>query len=140
MRNWQSAVPIHGFEDDAPDDRARVEDSLADFASRAGLSRGVSLPSLAAGTTVHVDTQNSHYRIVVQDGQRGRVVIHGGRVFPEDTEANVEGATRGGSALKVGWIGEGLRLELSTEHGRVVTSPVESVTVEDEEDDNHDVH
>jgi hypothetical protein len=139
MRNSQSAAfPIHGFDDDTPEDRARVEDSLADFASRAGLSRGVSLPSLAAGTTVRVETQNSRYRIVVQDGQRGRVRITGGRVFPEDTEANVEGATRGGSALKVGWIGEGLRLELSTGHGRVVTSPVESITVED--DDETDVH
>jgi hypothetical protein len=133
MRHSQSAaVPIHGFEDDAPEDRARVEDSLADFASRAGLSSGVSLPSLAAGTTVRVETQNSHYRIVVQDGPRGRVLIHGGRVFPEDTVANVEGATRGGSALRVGWIGEGLRLELSTGYGRVVTSPVESITVEDD--------
>jgi hypothetical protein len=139
MRNSQSAaVPIHGFEDDAPEDRARIEDSLADFASRAGLSRGVSLPSLAAGTTVRVETQNSHYRIVVQDGRCGRVLIHGGRMFQVDTEANVEGATRGGSALRIGWIGEGLRLELSTDHGRVVTSPVESITVED--DDETDVH
>jgi hypothetical protein len=139
MRNSQSAaVPIHGFDDDASQDRPRVEDSLADFASRVGLSRGVSLPLLAAGTTVRVETRNSHYRIVVQDGQRGRVLIHGGRVFPEDTLANVEGATRGGSALKVGWIGEGLRLELSTDHGRVVTSPVESITVED--DAETDVH
>ncbi|HET9361833.1 MAG TPA: hypothetical protein VFO58_18905 [Vicinamibacterales bacterium] len=138
MRNSHSAaVPIHGFEDDAPERRARIEDSLADFASQAGLSRGVSLPSLAAGTTVRVETQNSHYRIVVQDGRRGLVLIHGGRVFPEDTVANVEGATRGGSALRVGWIGEGLRLELSTDHGRVVTSPVESVTVEDDAEDVH---
>jgi hypothetical protein len=94
----------------------------------------VSLQSLSAGTKVRVETQNSHYRIVVKDGQHGLVLIHGGRVFPEDTEVNVAGATRGGSALKVGWIGEGLRLELSTDHGRgrVVTSPVESITVEDE--------
>jgi hypothetical protein len=135
MRNSQSAaVPIHRFEDDAPEDRARIEDSLADFASQASLSRGVSLPSLAAGTTVQVETQNSHYRIVVKDGRHGLVLIKGGRVFPEDTVANVEGATRGGSAVKKGWIGEGLRLELSTDHGRgrVVTSPVESITVEDE--------
>lgn len=139
MRNSQSAaVPIHRFEDDAPEERARIEDSLAHFASQAGLSRGVSLPSLAAGTTVQVETQNSHYRIVVKDGQHGLVLIKGGRVFPEDTVANVEGATRGGSAVKKGWIGEGLRLELSTDQGgRVVTSPVESVTVEDDAEAVH---
>jgi hypothetical protein len=117
---------------------ALVEESLADFASQASLSRGVSLPALAAGTTVQIETQNSHYRIVVKDGRHGLVLIKGGRVFPEDTVANVEGATRGGSAVKKGWIGEGLRLELSTdEGGRVVTSPVESVTVEDDAEDVH---
>lgn len=134
MRISQSAaVPIHGFEDDAPEDRAWVSDSLGDFAREADLARGVSLQSLAAGTTVQVETQNSHYRIVVKDGRHGLVLIKGGRVFPEDTVANVQGATRGGSAVKRGWIGEGLRLELSTDQGgRVVTSPVESVTVEDD--------
>lgn len=139
MRSSHSAaVPIHRFEDDAREDRAQIEDSLTHFAHEAGHSRGVSLQSLAAGTTVRVDTQNSHYRIIVQDGPHGRVLIHGGRVFPEDTEVNVAGATRGGSALRVGWIGEGLRLELSTDYGRVVTSPVESITVEDDEE--IDVH
>jgi hypothetical protein len=40
--------------------------------------------------------------------------------------------------VKKGWIGEGLRLELSTDQGgRVVTSPIESITVEDDAENVH---
>ena len=97
-----------------------------------GCSRGVALEPLPAGTVLTVHTRHSCYRVEVLDGVEGRVLITGGSVFPERTEVRVAGATTGGNNLKVGWIGEGLRLDLLTIRGRVVTSCVESITVGDE--------
>lgn len=110
--------------------------TLDGFALEPGCSHGVALQSLPPGTVLDVQTQHSHYRMVVVDGQERRVRITGGWVFPESTDVRVAGATAGGSALKVGWIGEGLRLELATDFGPVTTSSVESVTVEDETDED----
>jgi hypothetical protein len=97
-------------------------------------SNGVALQSLAPGTVLDVQTRNSTYRMVVLDGSDRRVLVSGGRVFPEATEARIAGATAGGTAVKIGWIGKGLQLELSTDLGRVTTSRVASVELEDEAD------
>jgi hypothetical protein len=39
----------------------------------------------------------------------------------------LEGASLGGSFLKVGWIGVGLRMEIRDESRRIVTSPVRHI-------------
>ena len=108
-----------------------MDPTLDGFMKVTEYTEGVDVPSLAAGTVLNVHTRNSHYRMVVLDGADRRVRISGGWVFPEATDVRVSGATEGGSALKLGWIGEGLRLELSTEAGPVTTSPVQSVVVEE---------
>jgi hypothetical protein len=95
-------------------------------------SRGVALQRLPAGTVLTLKTQHSRYRLEVLDGVEGRVLITGGAVFTNSTEVRVGGATSGGDTLRAGWIGEGLRLELLTAEGRVMTSRVESVTVGDD--------
>jgi hypothetical protein len=56
--------------------------------------------------------------------------VTGGRLFPESTEVRLEGSTAGGSVLKIGWIGTGLRLEMSMGRQRITTSRVESVIIE----------
>jgi len=96
-----------------------------------GSSQGVALASLPAGTVLTMHTRHSRYRVEVLDGFNRRVRITGGSVFPAGMEVRVVGATSGSNGLRTGWIEEGLRLELLTAGGRVMTSRVESVTVED---------
>ena len=66
--------------------------------------------------------------MVVVDGTDRRVRITGGKLFPEDTDAQVVGAIDDES-VKVGWIVEGFQLELTTQRGPVLTSTVASVDV-----------
>ena len=76
-----------------------------------------------------VKTRHSSYRLVILDGAQRLVAVDGG-VFPEATVVTLSGATFGGSALKVGWIVEGLRLEFYDGIQRITSSPVESVEIE----------
>lgn len=89
---------------------------------------GVMLRDLRPGTVVSVETRHSTYRIVVLDGREQRVLVSGGP-FEVGTEVRADGATAGGSMLKSGWIGVGLRLELAHGHRRIVTSRVRSITI-----------
>lgn len=98
------------------------------FESDPAHSRSVALPLLLAGTLLTIHTRNTLYRMLVLDGSARRVLITGGWLFPESTEAEVIGATDD-DGVKVGWIVEGLQLELSTDWGPVITSMVESVGV-----------
>jgi hypothetical protein len=91
--------------------------------------RSVALPLLLPGSLVTLHTRNTCYRLVVIDGAERRVQITGGKLFPENTEAQLIGATDDGG-VKVGWIVEGFQLELLTDRGPVLTSTVESVDVE----------
>lgn len=105
--------------------------TLDGFALEPGCVEGVALQSLEAGTVLNVITRHSNYRVVVLDPVRQRVLVTGGRLFPESTEVRFEGATVGGSVLKIGWIGTGLRLEMSMGLERITTSRVRSVSIED---------
>ena len=104
-------------------------DTLERFARHSEVAQGVALESLEPGTVLAISTRHSQYRLVVLDGARRRALVTGGAFFPESTEVRVHGATVGGSALKVGWIGIGLRLELSSGHQRITTSRVESIAI-----------
>jgi hypothetical protein len=104
--------------------------TLDGFALEPGCVEGVALHSLEAGTVLNVITLHTDYRVVVVDPVRQRVLVTGGRLFPESTEVRFEGATAGGSVLKLGWIGTGLRLEMSMGLQRITTSRVRSVTIE----------
>jgi hypothetical protein len=103
---------------------------LEEFVHEPGCSDGIDFQSLPPGTVVHVNTRYSTYRLVVVDPDDKRATVAGGRFFPEPTELRIEGATAGGTAIKAGWIGVGLRLEMSALSNRVTTSVVRSVTVD----------
>jgi hypothetical protein len=94
----------------------------------------VALRSLPVGTVLTVQTENTRYRMVVLDGDARTALITGGTAFPAETEVRVAGATLGGCAVKLGWIVEGLRLELTTDRGPITTSRVAEVEIEDEDD------
>ena len=105
--------------------------TLDAFAVRAACTEGIWINSLEAGTVVTVHTRHSRYRVVVLDRVERRALVSGGTVLPSNTEVRVEGATAGGSMVKIGWIGVGLRLEVSIGRRRITTSRVLAVSVED---------
>jgi len=92
---------------------------------------GLMLDGLAAGTPIVVSTRHSSYRFVVVDAALRQAKVVGGKMFPEQTDVRIEGATTGASVIKPGWIVVGLRLELSMGLKRITTSSVKSVAVED---------
>ena len=89
--------------------------------------RRVGLGELDALTTLLVKTLNSLYRVVILEPPRPRILIQGGRFFPEPTEALLAGASFGGSMLKLSWLGCGLRMEVCSDGQCIVTSPVQSI-------------
>lgn len=95
-----------------------------------GRLTGIDVRFLPAGTEMVVDTRNSSYRLVMVDGIARDALVEGGRHFPRETTARIEGSSLPGSLLKIGWIGIGLPLELSHGHRRIVTSTVRTITVD----------
>jgi hypothetical protein len=104
--------------------------TLTGFTSAVSSTNGVQLRDLPPMTTLVVRTRNSEYRIVVSSGDE--VLVKGGHFFPSLTEARFSGASVGGSFLKVGWIGVGLRMEILAEGRRIVTSPVHDIATADD--------
>jgi hypothetical protein len=96
--------------------------TLEGFARATDAIEGVNVRDLEPLTRLFVRTCNSEYQIVVSAG--GEVLVEGGRFFHRPTPAVLEGASLGGSFLKVGWIAVGLRMEIRDASRRIVTSPV----------------
>ena len=90
---------------------------------------GVSIDALEPGTTVRVVTRHSHYRFVILDCP-GEVLVTGGSMLPEGTIVRLEGSTDGESALKIGWILIGSRIEMRFGAVRIVSSRVRAVTIQ----------
>jgi hypothetical protein len=107
------AVPTLGFLDDVPEVR-----------------HPVAVPLLLPGTMVNVRTRNTLYRLTVVDGPARQISICGGRLFAQNTDVQLLGAVDGDEGVKMGWIVEGLQLQLMTSAGPVITSIVESVDVD----------
>jgi hypothetical protein len=103
--------------------------TLAGFVSEPGCDEGLAIESLAPGTMLIVQTDNSEYRMIVLDGDGRRVLVEGGVMFPEPVSAVVQGASSGGSLVKTGWIGVGLRMELFVDPRWTITSPVRSIAL-----------
>ena len=96
--------------------------STEDFAGEVVASRGVNLEELEPNTTLLVRTHHSLYRIVVLRGTS--VLVEGGRHFADGAICRINGSGLGGSVLKLGWIGVGLRIDIAARGRCVVTSPV----------------
>ena len=105
-------------------------DALSGFAHEAGCSEGIAIQSLAPGTTLIVQTRNSQYRVTVLNGDRDSVLVQGGARFSQAKPAHLQGASGGGSLVKTGWIGVGLRMELLVGSDRILTSRVQSIAIE----------
>jgi hypothetical protein len=122
-------------DDKAPDNLSEEElvlpewPTLPDFAFDSAAHDGVDVESLAPGTRMRVQTQNSEYWLTVLEGGHRRVLVQGG-ILPTASEARVEGATDGGSALHRGWIEVDRSLELVCGPRRITTSRVREISFE----------
>jgi hypothetical protein len=89
---------------------------------------GVHLRDLPPFTTLLVWTLNSLYRVVVTHWPE--VYVQGGAFFPDPTLACIDGASFGGTCLRVGWISAGLLVEIRSGGQHIITSPVLAITSE----------
>ena len=105
-------------------------DLLDNLTKISPLVAGVALDALAPFDTIWIRTLNTDYRLLLLDPKSGRALVEGGHYFVEPMEALVNGSTFGGSTLKSGWIGVGMRIEMWVNDKLVSTSPVWSVRVE----------
>ena len=103
--------------------------TLPDFAFDSAAHDGVEVDALAPGTRVRIQTQNSEYWLTVLEGGHRRVLVQGG-ILPTASEARVEGATDGGSALHRGWIEVNRSLEMVCGPRRITTSRVREISFE----------
>ena len=106
--------------------------TLLGFRDETKGQRGVDVLGLEPYTRLTVRTRNTEYVMVVLNPSESKVVIQGGSLFPKPVQTKLRGATYGGSMLKESWIGLGMRMEINSDDGPVVTSPVRSVQAEDE--------
>ncbi|PYR49218.1 MAG: hypothetical protein DMF89_13215 [Acidobacteria bacterium] len=109
--------------------QSRTLDGFVADVCRPG-SQGLRLPSLQPLTRLMVTTRNTTYHIVARGGTK--VLVKGGRFFPQYTDARLAGSGHGGSLLKLDWIAIGLRMELWSDGRAIVTSPVRAIAVEPE--------
>jgi hypothetical protein len=100
------------------------------FIHQAGCENGLAIESVQPGTIVVVRTKHSRYRFLILSVAQRTIRVLDGSPLPEGTPAVLQGSTAGGSFVKAGWIGIGLRMELCVGRQRIVTSPVGSITVQ----------
>jgi hypothetical protein len=93
-------------------------------------SEGINIRDVEPFTTLLVQTRNSLYRIIPLEAGRSRIMVQGGRFFPDLVEAHLAGSSLGGSFLKLHWIGSGLHMEINSGGERIVTSRVRSFSIE----------
>lgn len=102
--------------------------TLDRFVAVAEDNEGVYLHHLLPFTTLLVQTTNSLYRVVTTLGPE--VYVQGGTFFPDPVLAYLDGASVGGSCLRVGWIGVGFFIEIRSGGRCIITSPVRAITTE----------
>lgn len=106
--------------------------TLEGFAEELATRGGVDPSLLDPLSQISVTTERTTYRITLIDPTASRVLVQDEKFFPLPFEAQLCGASFGGSFLKQQWIGIGMRMELYCERGNIVTAPVVSVVVEEE--------
>jgi hypothetical protein len=104
--------------------------TLNGFVEDIATTDGILVHDIEPLATLLARTENSVYRIIPLDASSSRILIHGGRFFPEPTEVRFTGSGFGGSFLKLGWVGLGLRMEVFWDGQRIITSGVREIQVQ----------
>jgi hypothetical protein len=104
-----------------------LDDAVNGHIIQSEIEGGVHLGELAPGTVLEVETANRAYTIRYQGS--GQAWISGHPVFcPEPTLVTINGSTWGGSMIKAGYIGRGMRLEFARpEFAPITTSVIRDV-------------
>ena len=100
---------------------------------------GIHVGELTALERLIVSTANSTYEIILVSPATGNVLVRGGAFFPVFTPARLAGSSLGGSFLKLRSVHVGFRLELGTDKGFIITSPVRTVTIAPPVTDPNDI-
>src|SRR3954465_15343764 len=88
---------------------------------------GVHLTDLPAGAVLEIETENRSYTVEYRG--LNQALISGHPIFcPQPTLVTINGSTWGGSMIKTGFIGRGMRLEFrAADYDPVTTSVVRDV-------------
>ena len=92
---------------------------------------GLHLKSCTPSETILVQTRSSIYEMIVVRGDRGEVLVRGGKMLPDFRRATFVGSTAGGTALKPNTIDVGLRMEFNLGGEIMLTSVVKAVARDD---------
>lgn len=103
--------------------------TLDGFTATVSAAEGVTLSECEPMSALLIRTCNTQYRLVLTT-PGGSILVQGGAFFPELTAGRLEGSSCGGSLLRIGFIGIGLRMEIFANGQRIVTSPVRTITPE----------
>jgi hypothetical protein len=88
----------------------------------------IDVDSSAAQDTIVITTRSSVYELVVRRGDRGDVLVRGGRYFTEVTPVQFLGSIAEDGSVKPHTIGVGLRMKLVCDGRFIITSPVQSLS------------
>ena len=113
-----------------PPDAVPRRCTLDGFIEEVSRADGIGLIDVDAFTTLVVQTENSVYQVTILKPHAKEVLVQGGAFFPVRTKACLNGSSFGGSCLKLGWVGLGLRMEFHAEDQWIITSHVRSIAVE----------
>ena len=104
---------------------------------------GLEIEKLPANTLISLSTQSgSEYQILITDPAKRKIIFKGTNPhFREPQEGTLMGSTFGGSTLKLGFLGNGLHLEIFVTESKktMTTSPVTSYEIEENEELKNDL-
>lgn len=110
-----------------------LSDELNRNIAQSEIEGGVYLNNLKVGAILHVRTKNTLY--VIEKVDDGYMISGNPKYCPEPLLTYIQGSTWGGSMLKVGFVGRGMRLEFSDPRygpryakGCVTTSEILEIT------------
>jgi hypothetical protein len=87
----------------------------------------IQMDSCSARDTIVVDTRSSVYELVVLRGDRGYILVRGGRYFPEFRRALFVGSIADDGSVATRTIDIGLRMKFVSGNRSFLTSPVQSI-------------
>jgi len=98
--------------------------TLDGFIEAVEKNNGLDVSSLPAGTTLLIETRNSHYQLIILDPAKRSVKVSSfdSKVIRKQLDGIMNGSTFRGSMIKLGWIGVGMCLEIHMADGRTLTT------------------
>ncbi len=104
-----------------------LSDEIRHNVIKSEIEGGVYLDKLSAGDKLEVQTENHLYELVMLAADKAMISGHP-EYCPVPIEVGIHGSSWGGSMLKVGFIGRGMRLEFRHPFYKIVTtSPIRDV-------------